>query len=140
MIKLLFLSLSLCFANSLPWKIQEKAEDSFAVATDGSGLEIKLEQAGGPQKILNWKASPKNPGIYVLEYEAGSAGTHSIYRIKRGAVVHVATKKVLADLPLQYVPQDKKTKPLPQPKWKWESKHLSVKDKAFGESKELKLE
>lgn len=106
--------------ESTRWDVVERAEDrSYRVVSRADPRAVvELLIAGGEPRILEWSLAPRNPGIGMLTYDAGTAGTSAFYRITRRALIDRSTGALIRDLPLR-IDAIGNAPPTDQPRWTW---------------------
>jgi hypothetical protein len=118
------------------WKVIESESGDQFVA---SNLELKFDRvplisAGGTPRVLEVKEVVGQPGLKLVRYRSGVAGTSAKYEIFRSVVMDIKTGRSLGDYPVEYKAVGKAPKIQLQPKWEWSPRKLKITDPHGGET------
>lgn len=108
----------------------EANNEAWAVLTTDPPLKIRLEIQSGPTRLLGLKELKDYPGIWRLDYYAGSAGTFNIIGFYNTVILSLSPPCVLGDqidhLTANPGPNE------PDPVWTWHGDHVIVVDLDYG--------
>ncbi|GAB4011815.1 MAG: hypothetical protein Fur0010_06820 [Bdellovibrio sp.] len=119
------------------------AQETAQIVSFGEGFKLKYQDkeydvviSGGTpsfKKVLDYPG----PGVKLLVYFSGTAGTFRPIDIERAIVLDRKTGVNYGDYPYSYRPIDGTT--YPQPKWEFKKKSVTIVDETFEINKVINI-